>query len=416
MQALDIIDQGLRYFSDWIVNRDGKNWFFHRPSYILGQKGPVWVTVNEPYQMYEQVPQLKTIVDRKANMFANMCIRLVDGEGNDVETKKTKDLFRLLDKPHCLYGQKDFLRQFKIQEQIYGNQYIYKNVVSNLADFPIALANISGRYMRPYLTGKIFDQVDISGVIEKYLLITHLEQVEFDPTTILYSRLEDVDSPIVGRSPIVSLQKPLSNILLAYEYRNVIMGQRGAVGMITNKGKDAAGSIPLTAEQKKQVEGDYRKNYGVQGHKMKTMFLDFDADYIPMSYPTRDMQLLEEVQEDTLTVIDAFGLSGNIFAVKDATYENLKQGLIHSYQDTIIPEAQKFMTNLTEFLNIKKIFGDEVRLMADYSHLSILQDDEVQRSSALKTKVDALVSAINAGIITQQEARKASQGDFDLPI
>jgi hypothetical protein len=90
-----------------------------------------------------------------------------------------------------------------------------------------------------------------------------------------------------------------------------------------------------------------------------------------MTYPTRDLLLLEQIDAYFLTIVDHFGLNINIFSSKSQTFENVKNSLIQCYQDTIIPEADLFCQELTKFLNIK----EGQRIVASYDHVKILKDN-----------------------------------------
>ena len=227
--------------------------YFFKSSYLFGQKGAVWMDTKNPRIAYDSIPQLKTVIDRKSSMFSNMKLTLVDKETEN-EVENQDDLQTLLMNPNKFQAQNEWLKQYKQQEQVYGNQFMYKNQGS-LAQLPVSLINITPSCMQPYLTGKFFDQVEVSDVIKYFEYRENNEIVrKFEPSEVMWSRLTDLDSMLIGCSPVNNLQYPLSNIQHAYAYRNVIMSEKGAIGILSNETKDQMGSIPLKQEEKKKLE------------------------------------------------------------------------------------------------------------------------------------------------------------------
>jgi HK97 family phage portal protein len=389
------------------VIKNGSSYFYKKntyygSSYMLGSKGATFVDVQKPNELYNTIPQVKTVIDRKALMFANMELKLVNkSDGTEVEDV---DFSNLINNPNPLQSMNDWLRQFKQQEQVYGNQFIYKNTPSALSKYPTSLQNISPRYLAPYLTGKVFDQTTIEGIIayyEYYLEGSSTSKRKFDVNEILYSRLNDIDNPIIGVSPIFYLIYPISNTKLAYEYRNVIMGEKGAIGILSNESKDSMGGIPLKKEERKRIEDSYTNEYGVGAGQRRIHLTEASLKWQPMTYPTKDLLLFEEIDANLNTIVDAFGLNINIFSSKNATFENVKNSLIQCYQDTIIPEADQFAQSLTNF--IVKDKTKEIR--ASYEHVAILKESEAEESAELKTKIDSVTQLVNANIITPIQAQ-----------
>lgn len=384
--------------------------YFYKNSYLLGQKGALWIEVDKPYILYNEIPQLKAVIDRKASMFANMELKLIDK--NTGEVIEDKDLIKLIDNPNPLQSQNDWLRQFKMQEQVYGNQFIYKNKPSRLTKYPVTLFNISPRYVKPYSSGKIWDQVNMVDIILKYEYYELGKERDFKTEEILYSRLNDLDNPIIGCSPILSLKFPLTNTKLAYEYRNVIMSEKGAIGLLANESKDSMGSVPLTTEEKTRIESQYRNDYGIGLDQKKILITDASLKWTPMTYPTKDLLLFEEVDANHITIVDHFGLNINMFSSKNATFENVKNSIIQVYQDTIIPEADQFTQNLGKFIGIP----ENTKLIASYEHLSILKENKQKGMAAIQSMIQALNQAVQSGLLSAAQAQIIIQNELSSQV
>jgi phage portal protein BeeE len=384
-------------------NNGGFNW---GQTYMLGQKGAVWIDVERPYEVYNTIPQLKTVIDRKASMFSNMDIKLMDlKSGKEIESE---ELQKLLHNPNVLNGQNDFLKEYKVQEQVYGNQFIYKNSPSKVAAYPVALWNVSPRYLRPVLTGKVFDQIRKEDIISGYEYSQEGQTRTFLTSDILFSKIKDLDNPILGRSPIVSIQFPLSNTKLAYEYRNVLMKERGALGFITGDASDSAGAIPMTPERRKEIEDQYVSDYGIGEGQSRVKIMPMAVKWQATTFPTKEMMLFEEVDANLLTIVDHFGLNINIFSSKNATFENVRQSILQCYQDTIIPEADSFTQNLGKFLNIP----EGTRLIASFDHLSIMKENKQKGMAAVESIVRSLNQAVASGILQAPQAQRILQNEL----
>jgi phage portal protein BeeE len=391
-----------------LFSRDNSG-FVYRNNYILGRKESVILDTDKPYNIYNSIPQIRQIVDKKATMFSNMNLRLINTATGEVV--EDKDLHKLIQNPNIFQSMNKWLRNFKTQEQIYGNQFIYKNKPSNLTKFPISLMNISPAYMTINMTGKVFDQIDINEVISSYTYKDSTSKKEFSTSDIMYTKLDDLDNPVIGKSPLVSLALPISNTKLAYDYRNVIMAEKGAIGILKNRSRDVTGSIPLKPEEKKEIQNSLINEYGIGNGQKRVLITGSDIEWQPMTYPTRDLLLFEEVDANHLTMVDHFGMNINIFSSKNQTYENVKNALIQCYQDTIKPEADEFTQALGKFIGIKEGF----HLEADYSHVQILQADKKNEEDLIKSRVASVIELSQAGIINQLQAIQMLK-DIDLNI
>lgn len=396
-------------------SKNGYKHFFNSRPELLGRRGAVYLDVAVPYNLYNSIPQLRTVIDKKALMFANMELKVVsERDGKDVDDKEFRTLMA---NPNILQSMNDWLRQYKAQEQIYGNQFIYKNQPSRLSKYPASLQNISPAYMRPMLTGKLFDQVELKGVIEKYIYCVNTAEKYFDVEDILWSRITDLDNPLLGSSPLKPLEGPLTNTKYAYDYLNVISNEKGGIGILSmgSGNKDGMGAVPLNPVEKNNIESQYRDTYGIGNRvdgseKRRVMITEASLNWQPMSYPTKDLLLMEQIDANFLAIIDHFGLNVNIFSSKSQTYENVKNAIIQCYQDTIQPEADQFAQSLSKFIGVAK----GMRLQASYAHLAILQKDKGQEATTLQTALSGLNSAITAGLLTKPEAMAILDNTFGI--
>lgn len=394
-----------------IFGRNSKqaiNGYFNKRTTLQLNQGKVWIDTGVPYELYNTIPQLRTPVDKLAAMFSNGVFKLqVNGELKDLPP----DLDKLLQNPNLFQDQNTFLKQYLTQLIVYGNEFMYKNQASSLQKLPTALMNISSAYIKPELTGKYFDQVDISGVVKKYTYCEGGTEKPFEVDQILWTKIADLDNPIAGCSPLKAMKFPLSNTRLAYQYLNVISGEKGNIGILSSEPqKDAMGSLPMSEGDKKELESLYRFNNGIEDEQKKIHITTAPVKWQPMSYPTKDLLLLEQIDANFLTILQVLGVNPNLYI--NSTYENLRHGLVQTHNDTVMPYADSFTQSLSKFIGLEK--GQ--RLVLDYSHLPYLQPDKNSEGQTLANVSAALSGLVTSGVITSAQANQILTNDFGVKL
>jgi HK97 family phage portal protein len=355
-------------------------------------------------EILRTTPQLKAVIYRRASMLANGRFKHIGKNGEEIEDSK---FVKLLENPNPFQAGNEWLMQQDIQKSTYGNAFIFMLKGSRLAEIPAALWNLSPQKMIVDRSGKLWRQTKESAIITQYKMNADSagknEDMKFDPVEILHRNIQDVDDPIVGTSPFHALKMPISNIRAAYGFRNVIMTKKGAIGMITNNSKGTAGSLPFTKDERLKVDKQFVSDYGITERQQKIIMTAANLKWNPMSYPTKDMMLFEEVDEDTRQIIDAYGLNEALFSLgKGTTFDNYEQGEIIAYQDTIIPEGNDLANGLTKKFGLNE--KDE-KLILDFSHVPILQTDQERASNVLKNKAEAATKLQQLNMFTADEIK-----------
>jgi hypothetical protein len=158
------------------------------------------------------------------------------------------------------------------------------------------------------------------------------------------------------------------------------------------------GAIPMTPEERTKIQRDW---YSRQ--KDELIITESSVNWQPMSYPTRDLMLFEELNADKLAIIDAYGLSSNLFSSdKGATFTNVRDSIRMVYTDTIIPETQQMYNSLISQFGLDK---DGYYLEASFDHLPVLQTDHKEKAEVLKTNAETLKLIMEMGInLTTEQA------------
>jgi hypothetical protein len=164
----------------------------------------------------------------------------------------------------------------------------------------------------------------------------------------------------------------------------VLLENIGAIGILSAVNSDLGGALPMSPEEREQIQRDWYNR-----SKDELIISESDVKWTPMSFPTKDLMLFDELKADKLAIIDAFGLNYYIFSNESgSTYSNVNYGERLCYTSTIIPESNRIYDNITEQLGLEK---EGLRLTADFEHLPVLQKDFLQESQSVDYRASALI-------------------------
>lgn len=401
-----------RLFASWGYYK-GKDLFTQTPNFfqnqLLNGKNPIWVTINDKEgEIFSTTPELYSVIMRKAMMYSNGIFKhyKLNAKGEPEELFNT-DVLKLLENPNPLQSRNEWLIEEMIHTSIYGNSLVY-GLRGFSTQLPKALYNLPVNRVEVVPTGKIYKQYKIDDIIQEFKLKYNDGTVDsYKPKEVIYSRLTNPNNPLIGLSPFQALQMPISNIRGAYGYRNVLINERGMIGLISNDTKDMDGGVPLTETERKKIEKQYSQDYGIRDNQSKIMVTSSSLKWTPINYPTKDLMLFEEITSDLRIILDAYGLNEYLFSKETGTsYNNLLEGKRMAYQDAIIPYADDFTYKLSQYLGLDKV-NEFVTI--DYSHIEALQKSQKEQSEILKNKAEATRILSELGIYNPDEIKDIIQ-------
>lgn len=345
---------------------------------IWGKKEAVWLDTGDAWRLFIDIPELRTVVNKRATMMSSNIPTLYDKDGNLVTDHWINDL---INKPNGVQSWSDVVYSMSVQDALYSNVVAYCPLRSfGVRNLIITLPN---NKIKINLSGKKLKQMEINDLIDSFVFTYDdgsKETIPLDDS--IYLTTADGMNIVRPISRIDSLRLPLSNIMASYNKRNVLLENLGAIGILSAQSNDMGGAIPMTPEERQKIQKDWYRR-----QKDELIITESNVNWQPMSYPTRDLMLFEELTEDKLAIIDAFGLNYNLFSSeKGATFSNVRDSIRMAYTDTIIPETQQMYDSMIAQWGLQ----GEYYLKADFNHLPILQDDENQKATAHKTKVETV--------------------------
>lgn len=398
--------QNNNYFNFWRSffgqnpNQDGRfidqwnnNSFFNR---VWGQKTAVWVDTGQAFELYVTIPELRAAVNKRAQMMSGNKPVLVDADGQKVDNHWLLDLIK---QPNPTQNWGDVVFCLSVNDALYSNAFAY----SPKRSFEIRnlFLPLPSDKVKIKLSGKTLRQMDAEGLIQGFGFC-YDSDIEEDLTfdEIVYFNTPDGMNIVNPSSRLEALKYPLSNIKASYHKRNVLLENIGAIGILSAKNSDIGGAIPLSPEDKEKIRKDWFAR-----QKDELIITEADVNWQPMSYPTKDLLLFEELNADKLALLDAFGLSQYVFGQESgATFSNVRDGIRLTYTDTIIPETQKLYDSIIQQFGLD---AEGFKLIADFSHIAVLQADENLKARAMNTRADAVKKIIDAGVtLSEYEIRE----------
>lgn len=349
----------------------------------------------KPYDIYETTAELYAVINLRGSLLASGRWIHKDKNGKLIENS---EYVNFLENPNSFMNGNQYLMNLDQSWCLHGKTFEYLLKGFKSQQIPTDIKILPPDQMKIETTGYWFKQRSLDSMIKSYKYCE--ETIPSDE--ILYRWIANTNNPLIGESPLKALYMPLSNIRESYNARNVIIVKKGALGILSNSSTDSIGTKNVTQAERDTIEKQYHKDYNLNDGGKSVIITDSNLTWQPMSFPTKDLMLFEEVSANFMKIIDAFGLNINLFSrEKGSTYENLSQGLKQAYQTTIIPLGEEYA------MKYQKLFGipENETLMLDYSHIAVLQENEKEKSEVLNNKANATQTLINSGY-TLDEVKK----------
>jgi hypothetical protein len=366
------------------------------PSYqIWGKQEAVWIDTGDAWRLYVDIPELRAVINKRATMMSSNEPKLFDKKGEQIENHWLLDLIQT---PNATQSWSDVVYSLSVQDALYSNVVAYApqrsfNIRNMIVPLPANKVEIK-------LSGKKLKQMDKENLIDGFVFTYDdgtKERIEWQDA--VYLTTADGMNLVKTISRIESLKYPLSNIQAQYKKRNVLLENLGAIGILSAQQNDMGGAIPMTPEERTKIQRDW---YGRQ--KDELIITESSVSWQPMSYPTRDLMLFEELNADKLAIIDAYGLSSNLFSSdKGATFTNVRDSIRMVYTDTIIPETQQMYNSLISQFGLDK---EGYYLEACFDHLPVLQTDHKEKAEVTRTNAETLRILTEQGITLTDEQRE----------
>lgn len=366
----------------------------------IGVVSPVWVSTTDKFALYYEIPELHAVINRYAKMVASANPILVNDKG-EVQKNNGNSIFKLIDRPSAMQSWGTMMYMIAVNKCVTNNALIYapKGTFGALQLLPLAFNNV-----KIVPTGKTLISAETGSFIEKFQIPTSVvdSYQDFLPEEVIYLTEPDGINLFNTKSKIDSLKYPLSNLKKQYEKRNVLLVNLFSLGILSSENKDGISAMPLEPKDIKQMRDDMKRR-----HDGEIIITDKSVKFNPMTFPTKDLMLFEEMTADKLAIIDEFGLNQHMFGQgeggKGSTFSNVEMGERQAYNSTIIPDTEIIYDEFTKQLGLDR---EGLYLVPDFSHISVLKADEKYTAEAMAKRAEAVAKINELTPLSQDEMRK----------
>jgi hypothetical protein len=367
-------------------------------------------------------PPLHSIIMRKTRSYSNGMPYLLDDKGKEVTQGNRinyySGIFDLLKRPNAIQNWRHFDAQLYTSLQIWQFAVVLTNV-------PVGyngLTNASSMFVLPvqYLEFNQKPQIDITSLTDLrdafdsirlnyggYTITLPLENLlifrDFNLSCGDYSILPD--------SLVRANEKPINNIIGAYDSRGKLINYRGALGILSKdaRGGELAG-LNISKTEKETVQREF-KRYGLRSDQFNMIITNAALKWQQIGIPTKDLMLFEEIEADIQQLCNEWGYQNRLLGSNSANSlggadANAYNAMV--YQNAIIPEANNIYEQWTQF---SKLDEKGYKIEKDFSKEPCLQEDDGKKATARKSRNDAYQIEWENNLCTLNEWRAANGDD-----
>ena len=363
---------------------------------------------------YARCSSLRAIINKNAQALTNGEWQVMDDKKNTLD--KYKGIKKLLRQPNPLQSWSEFVALIDVVRQVYGEVFVHAVVPEGFGvQDASALWVINPRYIDIELSGKMYLQSQLDDIIEGYYLSDGINKTKLNAGDVLHIRdisqnIGFCNDNVRGISRLVGLENTVKNIIMAEEAVYALNKDRGAQGMLVNKSKDVAGSIPMTPEEKKRIQTDYKMRYGLQQDRDKIIITNADLEWKQLTFNVRDLMLFEGMEYDIQRLADAFDYPYELLSsTKGVTYANRLEAKRDYYQNTIIPLSRYYAGAFTRFFGLNRdVF------VVDYSDVECLEKSKQEKADTRYKQNQAWKIMVDSGAASVAEWRLAVGMDENI--
>ena len=353
----------------------------------------------DPFKWYKENPVVFKAIDERSKAISNAQYYILTKDGEQIQT----DLTAFLNKPNKDLTGVEFLYQLVTFMSIWGTSYTQVVRGSRFATLQNqSLENLEADKMVFDFKNKIPKVERLKGndftpeIYYRDGLLHPIDNENLLPIfdTVIFS------NPYYSESRLKSLQLEVSNVQRNLEFKNTVLSSPTGIGMLTSDNKDANGSIPITTEEKKEMEEDLAKTYGAGVNQIPVRVTRMPVKYESTIPDLKSLKLDETQTISALNIFGHFGLPKELYPalIKGSTFENQSVSFKRFLQSEGQSLADKIARTFNDFYQ-----PTDGLLKLGFNHMPIMQEDESVKQDVISKKIDNLVLALQNGAINQNE-------------
>lgn len=350
-------------------------------------KAFIWGNFNSSLVAYQQCPVVSSIINKKAQCNINGIQAIMDLDGKESLKPQAIALRKLLAKPNKLQSSKQFKAQSNVYKQIYGYCPIlimkpvgFENDISrwsmwNIPPWMLQLVNSQSLFYES--DAKMFDSIRLTYMGHSVTLdpetVFFLKENTISTGTYMYNSSQPNVSISLPDSRLISLEKPIDNLISSLNSRGSLIREKGPLWLLTNDSSDSEGSgvFPNEPKQVSKLEEDFAGR-GIMRGQSKAIITDAKLKLQTFGFDAAQLKLLEGEIQDAKFISDALNYPPYLLGLVDAKFDNQQIAERNLYTNSIIPDAQSDDEQWMQLFDTASWGG---KIITDYSHLPALQEN-----------------------------------------
>ena len=376
---------------------------------------------------YTLCPELQSIINRKAvaNSNGKRWIMSTYGKrkGKEDISEYAVKCRTLLNKPNPFQSGLQFEAQLKIYVDIFG-WCIILPIYAGPTWAKMGLSEASSLFLiPPYMlqyheTGHWRSQKTLKDVLTEMWLTVGGERTELnlDQLVIIKDMVPRMNMGTIDgtggmgqlllfpESRVRAQEKPINNIIAAYESRGELISYAGSQGIVSpNPTTGQYVGMPLNPQEELDLQTKFRQQYGIRSRQYRYIISPQPLQYTAMGRPTKDLMLFEEIDADVRALCNAWPYPWKLLADSGSSLNGTEVDSLtrNLYQDIIIPEAAAIEQQLAEAF---KADENGTAWEKDFSHVAVLQADKSKEATTRKTLGEAVINEFKSGLIKLNRA------------
>lgn len=362
------------------------------------------------YEAYVKCPPISAIISRKASMLNNGEWEFLNANNdNYLRGQEAEYYANLFSNPNPLQNRRQWLTQVYTYMMLFGYCPI---LLIEPIGFERDRKDVKSMWcLPPWMLDIEFDNAlsmvtsTPENFIKRVFITYNGKRTPIATSSLIFIKddtqridLHEADGSLfLPESRLKALKWPISNTSVTYQSENVLISKKGAIGILSNVGRDESGTVALKPSEKTELQEDFNK-YGLSHEQWQVIITNASLQWQQMSFPVKDLMLRETRTDAMMAICNGLNFRAELLSSeKGTTFNNQKEIKKAVYQDAILPEAKSIAKQISTAF---KLMQNGVKLEIDFSDVEALQQGEEEKARAAKVKGEALEKLFKNNLIT----------------
>ena len=255
---------------------------------------------------------------------------------------------------------------------------------------------------------KMFDSIRLTYMGHSVQLnpdsIFFLKENNISTGTYMYNSSQPNVSISLPDSRLISLEKPIDNLISSLNSRGSLIREKGPLWLLTNDSSDSEGTgvFPNNPDDKAQLEADFAGR-GIMRGQSKAIITDAKLKLQTFGFDAAQLKLLEGEIQDAKLIADALNYPPYLLGLIDAKFDNQQIAERNLYTNAIIPDAESDDEQWMQLFDTASWGG---KIVTDYSHLPALQENIAEQGKGRLSMNQALIIEFKNNLLTWNRWRE----------